>query len=227
MRKLKCPKCESENIVRKIVGTEYETVCEDCEHYGQTFEFQEIIEPKINMTNINLFGGPGTGKSTTAGGLFYKMKTKGFRVEYIQEYAKELTFGEDQVKLSDQILLLGEQHHRMFRLKDQVDYVIHDSPFIMGMAYASDTLIPLKEYEKLIVALYHRYNHINIFLKRNVEKHGYQEYGRNQTLAEAQQKDEEIKAWLKKYNLPFYEVEMGKESVKEIRKIIKDNNGKK
>jgi len=173
------------------------------------------------MINVNLFAGPGTGKSTTAAGLFHKMKTKDFRVEYVQEYAKDLTFGKDFVKLSDQLHLLGEQHHRMFRLKDQVDFIIHDSPFIMGMAYASDEMLPLEEFEALIVSLYRRYNHINIFLKRNVTEHKYQEYGRNQSLEEAMKKDEEIKTWLDKYNLPYYEVDMGKKAVKDILKIIK------
>lgn len=178
------------------------------------------------MININIFGGPGTGKSTTASGLFHKMKKKSYKVEYIQEYAKDLTFGKDFVKLSDQLLLLGEQHHRMFRLKDQVDYIIHDSPFIMGMVYANEALFPLHELEMLMIALYDRYNHINIFLKRNTDKYTYQEYGRNQTLNEAQQKDYEIMKILKKHNLPYYEVQLGKNSVKEIHKIIKDHNEK-
>lgn len=176
------------------------------------------------MININLFAGPGTGKSTTAAGLFYKMKTKGFKVEYVQEYAKDLTFGKDYVKLSDQLLLLGEQHHRMFRLKDQVDFVIHDSPFIMGMAYASDELIPLEEFEALIRSLYDRYDHINVFLKRNVDAHGYQEYGRNQSLDEAERKDRIIKKWLKKFGIFYYEVEMGPDAVKTIYKIVKKHS---
>jgi len=173
------------------------------------------------MININIFGGPGTGKSTTAAGLFYVMKLDNNRVEYIQEYAKDLTYGNDDVKLSDQLLLLGEQHHRMFRLKDQVDFIIHDAPFINGMAYASNDLIPLDEYQNLILALYNRYNHINIFLQRNVDEHEYQEYGRAQTLEQSQEKDILIKELLNKYNLPFYEVLMGKESVQEIYNIIK------
>jgi len=175
------------------------------------------------MININVFGGPGLGKSTTAAGLFHKMKTKDYKVEYIQEYAKELTFGKDFIKLSDQLLLLGEQHHRMFRIKDQVDYIIHDSPFILGMIYASDDMIPLDEFEALILKLYYRYNHINIFLKRSSE-HKFQEYGRNQNLEEAIEKDKQIKKWLKKNKIPFYEVDMGKNAVKEIYKIIKAIN---
>ena len=171
------------------------------------------------MVNINLFGGPGTGKSTIAAGLFYNMKLKNIKVENIGEYAKDLTYGKDFVKLSDQLLLLGEQHHKMFRLKDELDYIIHDSPFISGMMYADDELIPIKEFEELILAVYHRYNHINIFLTRNLNNE-YQEYGRNQTLDESIQKDNEIKNWLNTHNIKFYEVLSSENSVKDIYKIV-------
>ena len=87
------------------------------------------------MLNINLFGGPGTGKSTIAAGIFSAMKHSHMRAELLQEYAKDLTYGKDGVKLSDQLYVLGKQHHKLFRLRDQVDYVIHDSPFVMGVTY--------------------------------------------------------------------------------------------
>ena len=38
---------------------------------------------------VNLYGGPGTGKSTTAAALFAEMKIRGVNCEYIQEYAKD------------------------------------------------------------------------------------------------------------------------------------------
>ena len=44
---------------------------------------------------VNLMGGPGTGKSTHAGGTFYRMKRSGINCEYIQEYAKDKTWSED------------------------------------------------------------------------------------------------------------------------------------
>lgn len=47
------------------------------------------------MVNINLFAGPGTGKSTTAAGVFFEMKRSGMSVEYVTEYAKSLVFSKD------------------------------------------------------------------------------------------------------------------------------------
>lgn len=56
---------------------------------------------KAAIININIFGGPGVGKSTISSGLFYQMKTRGYKVEFISEYAKDLTYGKDFVKLKD------------------------------------------------------------------------------------------------------------------------------
>lgn len=53
---------------------------------------------------INLIGGPGSGKSTTAAGLFYKLKKLGYNCEMSLEFAK------DKV-MDDQIYIFGKQYH--------------------------------------------------------------------------------------------------------------------
>ena len=173
------------------------------------------------MVNINLFGGPGIGKSTIASGLFYNMKLNDYYVEYVQEYAKELTFGKDMVKLSDQLLVLGEQHHRVHRLKNQVDYIIHDSPFIMGLCYLlDDEHLPKEEYKNLIVKMFHTYENVNIFLNRN-ENRDYQNYGRRENIAEARIKDDEIYDMLVQNNIPFYNINVNDKTVEKIMEILR------
>lgn len=177
------------------------------------------------MININLLGGPGTGKSTTRAGVFYRMKTDGYKIEEVVEYAKELTYGKEFIRLADQLHLLGEQHHRIYKLKDQVDFIITDSPFIMGLAYLEDSKhIPRELFRELIVQIFKSYNNVNIFLERDVEAHGYQEYGRNQTLEQAKVKDMEIKQILIDNRIPFHVVKMGSNSVEEIYSIVRELN---
>ena len=181
------------------------------------------------LININLFGGAGLGKSTTATGLFHYMKTNNFKVEYISEYAKDLTYGGDLIKLADQLHILGEQHHRLFRLRGKVEYIIHDSPFIMGIAYLEEDDIYLnkKPFEDLVISLFNNYNNLNILLVRNLEKE-YQQYGRNQTLSEAIEKDAEIKNILIRYKIPFFEVEAhAPDTIYKLFNLIKelDKNG--
>lgn len=157
----------------------------------------------MSVTNIQIFGGPGTGKSTIASGLFYKMKMDGLIVESIQEYAKDLTYGEDFIKLSDQLYLLGEQHHRLRRVSNHVDFIVHDSPFIMGITYLQeDEHIPLDTLKKLTIEMYKSYDNFNVFLERD-ENNGYQEYGRTQTLNEAIEKDNQIKKLLDDNDIPY------------------------
>lgn len=173
------------------------------------------------MININLFGGPGLGKSTSAAGLFYQMKIQNYKVEFIPEYAKELTYGNDYTRLSDQLHILGEQHHRMFRLRDKVDFLIHDSPFLMGLTYLrkDDPHLPSEIYESLVVEMFNSYDNLNIFLVRN-DKNVYQEYGRSQSLSEAIDKDIEIKNLLNQHKVKHYDILASENTIEDILHLI-------
>src|SRR6266446_4338308 len=87
------------------------------------------------MKVINLFGGPGTGKSTVASDLFALMKWQNMNVELVTEFAKEVTWEKHHNIFNDQLYILAQQNRRLERLKDQVNYVISDSPILMYQAY--------------------------------------------------------------------------------------------
>lgn len=128
---------------------------------------------------INLFGGPGSGKSTQAAMLFAKLKMKGCNVELVTEYAKDLTWQESQFVLKNQLYIFAKQHHRIWRLQNKVDIVITDSPLIQNLIY-SDGMSD--DYKKLVVSENEMFNNINILLKRpNV----YENHGRIQTKEES------------------------------------------
>lgn len=65
---------------------------------------------------INMFGGSGCGKSTTAALLFARLKLKGAHVELVREYVKYWAWNDRQVKEFDQLYLLGKQsaYHGLF-----------------------------------------------------------------------------------------------------------------
>jgi len=88
------------------------------------------------MKVINLFAGPGAGKSTAAAGLFALMKSEGRKVELVTEYAKDLHYGKDWQRLGCQLVVTAEQYFRVYRLQDEVDWVITDSPIALGVIYA-------------------------------------------------------------------------------------------
>jgi len=148
-----------------------------------------IAQPgDLPLKVINLWGGPGTGKSTTAAGLFNVLKHWGFKVELVTEVAKDLTYGKDWGSLKNQLLVLGLQDQRLRRLVGQVDWAITDSPLPTGMAYMSE------EYENWLPAAvrgaYDRYENYDFMLRRVKP---YETYGRNETEHQALLKDMELR----------------------------------
>lgn len=53
-------------------------------------------------TYVNIFGGPGVGKSTTAADLFVAMKKAGYNVELVTEVAKDFVWEDRSTTLTIQ-----------------------------------------------------------------------------------------------------------------------------
>ena len=156
------------------------------------------------MIVINLFGGPGVGKSTMASELFVKMKKSGYKVELVTEFAKDLVYANDNTRLDDQLMVFSEQQHRLFRLKSEVDYVITDSPLLITKAY--NKTLDSKTFDPFVDSVFNSYNNINFLIKRNDSY--YQEYGREQNLKEAKEIDniiEDILKYKKYYDVRYVE----------------------
>lgn len=177
------------------------------------------------MKVINLFAGPGTGKSTTAAGLFYKMKSKGYKVELVTEFAKDLVYQESFFRLKDQLMILARQNHKLWVLKDKVDYAIVDSPLLLSQHYFQDNGdYSEKLFKDFVLDTYNRYDNLNVFLQRNIEEHPYQQYGRSQTLEESIEIDSSIKNILEEVKADYKSILVSKSTVKDIFKLIKNNN---
>lgn len=169
--------------------------------------YNTIMQNKAKSTLIvNLFAGPGCGKSTHAGGTFYRMKRSGINCEYIQEYAKDKTWSEDVQTLLCQPYVTGKQFYRTSRLLGKVDVAITDSPVITGILYQGFGCTP--SWEKWAIEAFNEFNNLNIFLVRNTDNHPYNTKGRSQTEDEARAKDNEMRAILDKYGIPYEVVEV-------------------
>ena len=169
---------------------------------------------------INLFGGPGVGKSTIASGLFYYMKTSNYNVELINEYAKELVYEHrHNILRRDQLYLFTKQHRKMFRLVGKTNYIITDSPLLLQPIYLRktvDTIYDKKLLEELIISTSNKYPNINILLSRNEELE-YKFDGRVQDEKGAQDVDQEIKEYL---NNNYNEIIVDNNTISNIMKII-------
>lgn len=153
------------------------------------------------MRVVNFFGGPGSGKSTQAAGLFYHMKLKGYNVELVTEYSKDLLYsGQLESMYGHQETIYGEQNYRLLRLWDKVDWAITDSPILLSAVYPLilrenypdmkpwPAMAPFRE---MVRCQFNTYDNLNIWLKRPDEQ-DYQVAGRMQSKGEAIRADELI-----------------------------------
>ena len=130
---------------------------------------------------VNLFAGPGAGKSTMAAGIFFELKSRSINCELAAEYAKDLCWEERTRTFDDQIYIFGKQYHRIFRLLGQVSVVITDSPLLLTPVYDAEKRSTLK---KLVLEEHNKMWTYNVFLKR---KKAFNPKGRNHN--EEQSKD--------------------------------------
>ena len=135
------------------------------------------------MIVVNLFAGPGSGKSTTCAGLFAKLKLAGVNCEMALEYAKDKVWENSHEVLDDQIYVFGKQLHRIFRLKDKVEVIITDSPILLSIIY-DKTKNPY--FSALVLDQFKNFNNRNYFIDRDTI---YNPKGRLQTEEEAKEID--------------------------------------
>lgn len=152
---------------------------------------------------INIFGGPGTGKSTTALRLAHYLKTQGANVELVTEVAKDFVWEGRMDTLNIQPYITIKQYRNLVRLKGKVDYVVTDAPILLGICYSE--LYPSEvndSYQEFIADLHLKMltPSINILLKRTFK---YDTNGRYQSEAEASKIDEMIINMLDNYDIPF------------------------
>lgn len=176
----------------------------------------------MNTKVVNLFAGPGAGKSTTAAGIFYYMKKEGVSCELAPEYAKDLVWEESIKKLDNQIYVFGKQLQRMARLVGKVEYIIADSPIILSWIYEQlrrdrNFIDGTETLGKLIYEEFSFMKNINIFLNR---RPGYQQDGRLQNLDEAKDIDDRIKNYLSRNHIKTYFVDVSDETALTISKKI-------
>ena len=169
----------------------------------------------MKTIHINLWAGPGTGKSTMAASIFAELKWNKIDCELVSEYAKQIVWEESYTKLNNQIYLFGKQYSKHYNLDGKVQVVITDSPIPMGCVYDNGRTKYLKE---LVISEYNKFENLNFFLTRVGD---YNPNGRMQTHEEAIEKDKEIKDFMLEHGIEFVEVPAVKASINLIVNEIK------
>jgi hypothetical protein len=144
---------------------------------------------------INLFAGPGVGKSTTAAKVFAELKMRNVNCEMALEFAKDKVWEESFKTMDDQIYIFGKQFHKIWRLKDKVDVIICDSPLPISIVYDKENS---EAFHTLIMEQFNKFENYNFLLERGGE---YQTEGRVQTEEEAREVDKVVKNVLDTYGI--------------------------
>lgn len=166
------------------------------------------------MKVINLLGGPSSTKSTTAAGVFYELKRRQFSVEYVTEFCKDLIWDENYGAVSnDQTYILGEQNHRLARLRGKVEWVVTDTSLLFSMVYANPTLSYYDALLQLTHELYRTYDNVNYFIER---PNTFEVTGRAQNLEQSIAVDRQIKELLLCLDIPFITLPAGAPSIQSI-----------
>lgn len=173
---------------------------------------------------VNIFGGPGSGKSTIASGIHYDLKMAHFSTELTGEYAKDLTYENRQELLAtDQLIVFANQHRRLRRLVDKVDVIISDSPVLLSAVYydigENDGTYDSNLFKLFVAKTFMSYDNVNFLLMRN-EEVTYQTEGRNQQIDEAMVIDDRIRFVLDFFGVQYTPVKVGPNTVPEMLKMI-------
>ncbi len=156
---------------------------------------------------INIYGAPSAGKSTTAAGLYYKMKLAGYDVELVREYAKRYALQKRKIKKTDQIHCFNKQLNEEKELYSTVDYIITDSPLYLAAFYLEHNYKKtylteaINDYSSEIKSTIDSFN---FFLNPGKK---YNQNGRFETPEQALLINEKLKLYLFDNNVEYLELE--------------------
>lgn len=156
---------------------------------------------------INLFGGPGTGKSTLAAMVFAELKKRNQSVELVREYVKEWAWEGRNFGKYDQFYFLGKQVKKESMVYGKVDYIVTDSPLMIAGFYAK--LFNKLDFVNNAALAFMKsaqedgHEYLNFYLPRVVK---YDASGRFQDEDAAKATDDALLGYLVATGAPFTEV---------------------
>jgi len=157
---------------------------------------------------INFVGAPSSGKTTISSFTFVKLKTNHLSSELVQEYAKQLVWSENYEDLSNQWYVSKKQYEMLKSVYGKVDYLVTDSPLILGLhynRYHKDNVCNIEKTEKMILSKISEFNNVYIFLKRNLSL-PYEKIGRIHNEQQSSEIEQNLKLLLDEFNLKYLEI---------------------
>lgn len=153
---------------------------------------------------INLLGGSGLGKSTTAALLFGELKNQGKCTELVREYIKEWAWQGREVGPFGQSITYGQQLDRESSLYNKVEFIVTDSPLILYPVYqhhySGHDAIKHSILQDLKMAKKMDVTHVYFLLTRNKP---FDARGRWETEEAAKKIDRKVKSFLVYHDINY------------------------
>lgn len=154
------------------------------------------------MLVVNLFGAPGSGKSTGASYIFSCLKLAGINAELITEFAKDKVWEGTSEPFNNQAYLFGEQSYRISRCDGKVDAVVTDSPLPLSILYNARPEVYTENFNKAVMDVFNSYNNMSILLNRVKP---YNPAGRHETEEESDQLLPKLRTLLSERGIEYEE----------------------
>lgn len=173
---------------------------------------------------INLFGGPGSGKSTVTSGLFYEFKKRNISCDNPYEFPKQVAWEENSSQINDQLYIFANQHRGIVRSYGKVDFIILDSPILLSLAYKNgyDVGYPASIYgdifDQVVVDIFNQYNNINFLLNRQGGE--FQTDGRFQDETQSSFFHNKIKNILSENKVNYIDISVDDNTVEKILNLV-------
>jgi hypothetical protein len=183
----------------------------------------------MKTTIINVYGGPGASKSTSAAYLYYLLKIQQANVELVREYVKDWAWEGRAFGAYDEIYFLGKQVRHESMLFGKVDYIVTDAPVYMTAYYASIycSLTLSKGVLGEAQAFYQQvaedgHQHLHIMLNRI---RPYDPAGRYQNESQAHSVDDGVGEMLRNLGITVIHADPSEESLKKTLVLCQQLRG--
>lgn len=151
------------------------------------------------MLVVNCYGGPGVGKSVLSAEIFTALKKAGINAELCGEAARDLIYEESYRSLENQIYVFGQQHHRLWRLRNKVQVALMDSPLLLTIPYDSTKS---ESFKSFVYQQYLTFDNLDIVVRRRPEYHTM-DGGRIHGLEESIEIDKDITDLLDSFSIKW------------------------
>lgn len=179
----------------------------------------EAVTIDKNTKVVWLFGAPSSGKSTMMFGLAYKLKLMGYEVEISPETAKNFVWDESFFALKCQPYISSQQLWNTERLLKKVDFIITDSPFLLGAIYGPwyNANKYNEHFYKFLIEHHKSISGVNILLERDF---AFEQNGRVQDENESYIIHNKIVNLLSSNNISYCNIINNTNAIKEVIDVV-------